>query len=121
MFKQDRIPFLVRILFFCHNFDILNDTCAVQHISKNKRICVNICSRCRLTKELFALMKIIYQESVLRSTETSMTVSGAVFTFKGKSTSTVGGEKYMCSDIMQTTIPKKSCKDARKCVTKYQY
>lgn len=36
------------------------------------------------------------------------------------STSTFGGAKYMCTDIMHIMIPKKSCKNARgkKVVTK---
>lgn len=55
-------------------------------------------------------MEIIHQESVLRSTETSTKPSGVVFKGKGKSTSMVGGAKYICSDMMQITIPKKSCK-----------
>ena len=55
-----------------------------------------------------------HQESVLRSTETSMILSGAAFTVKGKSTSMFGGAKYMCSDIMQTMIPRKSCRNTKR-------
>ena len=54
-------------------------------------------------------MEIIHQESVFRSTETSTKVSGAVFAGTGKSTSMCAGAKYMCRDMIQTIIPKKSC------------
>lgn len=50
------------------------------------------------------------QESVLRSTEISMTSSELAFVVEGKSMSMVGGAKYICKDIIQIMIPKNSCK-----------
>lgn len=51
-----------------------------------------------------------HQESIFRSTMTSFKFSGVAFTVEGKSTSVLGGAKYMCSDIIQIIIPKKSCR-----------
>lgn len=39
-----------------------------------------------------------------------MTSSEVAFAGEGKSTSMLGGAKYMCSDIIQIIMPKKSCK-----------
>ena len=50
-----------------------------------------------------------HDESVLRSTETSIRLSDSSFSIVGISIRILGGAKYMCSDIMQTIIPKKSC------------
>ena len=41
--------------------------------------------------------------------ETSFRFSCSGFAVTGKSTSTFGGAKYMCTDIMHIIIPKKSC------------
>lgn len=56
-------------------------------------------------------MSIQHHESVLRSTETSMSFSSSGLTVNGISKSIFGGAKYMCRDIIQIIMPKKSCKD----------
>lgn len=55
-----------------------------------------------------------HHESDFRSTETSSRLSVVALTGNGKSISMFGGAKYMCSDIIQIIIPKKSCNDRRK-------
>jgi len=56
-------------------------------------------------------MSIQHQESVLRSMETSMSFSSSSLTVNGLSRSKFGGAKYMCRDIIQIIMPKKSCKE----------
>lgn len=65
--------------------------------------------RCISDQYITLLKKQKHQESVLRSIETSLRFSGDALTIDGISTSMFGGAKYMCNDIMQTIIPKKSC------------